>query len=586
MRSSLSYADSLPARDHRHISLEWNLSRTMADLTKVRVFCSYAHEDETFRAELARHLSLLEDSGTIGGFEFWWDGLIAPGQDWNAAIDAKLRDAQVIVFLVSVDFLSSQFVREVELPLALSRHEEGSAVLIAVLLRWVLWENSALGKLQALPDGLRPVESWPSRDLAYTNICEGILKAIVRSPGKSPARAAPRPLASFADFVMESALPRQVTVRKRVVLVVLVRNSQEMSLGDLLELESSYPGVVPEDVTASKVFPLDFSDDTAGNVKPREVAIRLETTDFRVENKHKVIEVHRDSGNEPCVFILEPLRDGPLLLNVELMKDGRRVAGSLLQSVGVASKSSTFQVASIHVFGPDTVLKSPAAPAAVPPPRHEGAFAGRDIARDPNLPDPQSPALPPPIEGRGHPFDFTQSFPAPKTGRSWAKYAATFSLVIAGLLGFLVAKRPGIELPKAKSPSDNLPSTAPPAKAQQASFQSFDLTPEMQRQDLVHCLTAINGRTVKIAELSTGIEGVCYLNALESDGAVTVRLSVVGPLGPVVVADQRFAKRVGFRFRTNPANETWPAGSYVLSLEASALQGSRTGSWSVTFTVS
>ncbi len=552
----------------------------MADLTKVRVFCSYAHEDETFRAELARHLSLLEDSGTIGGFEFWWDGLIVPGQDWNAAIDAKLRDAQVIVFLVSVDFLSSQFVREVELPLALSRHEEGSAVLIAVLLRWVLWESSALGGLQALPDGLRPVESWPSRDLAYTNICEGILRAIVRIPGKASARAAPRPLTGSADFVMESALPRQVTVRKRVVLVVLVRNSQEMSLRDLLELEAAYPGVAPEDVTASKVFPLDFSHDSAGNVKPREVAIRLETTDFRVENKQKVIEVHRDSGNEPCVFILEPLRDGPLLLNVELMKDGRRVAGSLLQSVGVALKSSSFAVASVRVFGPDAVLESPAAPAAVPPPRHEGAFAGPDIAHHPDLPGPQGREFPSPPEGkREEPFDFPERIPPPKAGRSWAKYAATFSLVIAGLLGFLVAKRPGT------GPARNDP-TAPAIQEQQASFQSFDLAPEMQLQDLIGCLAAISGRTLKIAELSTGIEGVCYLNALESDGAVAVRLSVVGPLGPVVLADQRFAKRVGFRFRTNPANETWPAGNYVLSLEANSLQRGRTGSWSVTFTIS
>jgi hypothetical protein len=45
-------------------------------LISPRVFCSYAHEDESFRSGLARHLSLLEDSGTIGGFEFWWDGLI------------------------------------------------------------------------------------------------------------------------------------------------------------------------------------------------------------------------------------------------------------------------------------------------------------------------------------------------------------------------------------------------------------------------------------------------------------------------------------------------------------------------------
>lgn len=553
----------------------------MADLTKVRVFCSYAHEDESFRSELARHLSLLEDSGTIGGFEFWWDGLIAPGQDWNAVIDAKLRDAEVIVFLISVDFLSSKFVREVELPLALSKHEEGSAVLIAVLLRWVLWDNSPLSKLQALPDGLRPVESWPSRDLAYTNICEGILKAIVRTPGKFPLLVAPWRAAGSTDFVMESALPRKVTVRKRVILVVLVRSANETSLAELLEVEAAYEDLTPEDVTASRLFPLDFSRDSTGKWMPRELAIRLETTDFRIENKQKVIEVHPSSGNEPCVFILEPLREGPLLLNVELLKDGRSIAGSLLRSSGVTSKNSSFEVASVSIFGAPATRERHANLAPAPVDRDEEL---RDVRIEPYSPPPPSWEPHSPAEPRMETTDLPEEYGPPKARRSWVGYAATFSLAIVGLLGFLSIRSYWLE---SNRPTENPPATAPPAaKAPQATFQSFDLPPEMPLQDLVGCIIPTNGRTLTVSQRNTGVEGVCYLNVLEGDGPVQVQLSVVGPSGPVVTADHQFAKRAGFRFRTKPADGTWPAGNYMLSIEARTLRSGRTGRWSGAFTIS
>ena len=133
----------------------------------------------------------------------------------------------------------------------------------------------------------------------------------------------------------------------------------------------------------------------------------------------------------------------------------------------------------------------------------------------------------------------------PKARRSWARrswvgYAATFSLAVVGLLGFLSVRS---NRPQNNRPTDNPPAELPPAfKALEATFQSFDLAPEMLLQDPIGCIIPTNGRTLTAPQRSTGVEGVCYLNALEGDGPVQVQLSVVGPAGPVVTAGHQFAK--------------------------------------------
>ena len=70
--------------------------------TPIEVFHSYAHKDESFRAELENHLSLLRRQGIISA---WHDRHILPGTNWAQAIDEHLEQASIILLLVSADFL-------------------------------------------------------------------------------------------------------------------------------------------------------------------------------------------------------------------------------------------------------------------------------------------------------------------------------------------------------------------------------------------------------------------------------------------------------------------------------------------------
>ena len=68
-----------------------------------RLFYSYSHKDETLRDELETHLKLLHRQGMINP---WHDRCIAAGDEWKGKIDDFLVEADIILLLVSADFIS------------------------------------------------------------------------------------------------------------------------------------------------------------------------------------------------------------------------------------------------------------------------------------------------------------------------------------------------------------------------------------------------------------------------------------------------------------------------------------------------
>lgn len=138
----------------------------------IEVFYSYAHEDETLRNALEKHLSLLRRQGLISS---WHDRQIVPGTDWAKAISTHLETATLILLLISVDFLASDYCYGIEVERAMERHEVGEARVIPILLRPVEnWRSTRFGKLQALPSNGIPVVSWHNQDNAFVNIVQGI----------------------------------------------------------------------------------------------------------------------------------------------------------------------------------------------------------------------------------------------------------------------------------------------------------------------------------------------------------------------------------------------------------------------------
>ena len=111
--------------------------------------------------------------------ETWHDRRIMAGDEWKGEIDEHLEAADIILLLVSSDFIASDYCYDVEMGRAMKRHEAGEARVIPVILRNVNWKDAPFAKLQALPKDGKAVMLWGDRDTAWRNVSEGI-EAVVR----------------------------------------------------------------------------------------------------------------------------------------------------------------------------------------------------------------------------------------------------------------------------------------------------------------------------------------------------------------------------------------------------------------------
>ncbi len=145
-------------------------------LAPIEIFCSYAHEDETWLQKLETHLSLLKRQGLIS---FWHDRLITPGTDWAKAIDTHLETASIVLLLVSADFFASDYCYGIEMKRALEREAAGEARVIPILVRPADWTEAPFAHLQPLPTDARPIVSWRNKDTALADVAAGIRRVIV-----------------------------------------------------------------------------------------------------------------------------------------------------------------------------------------------------------------------------------------------------------------------------------------------------------------------------------------------------------------------------------------------------------------------
>ncbi len=139
------------------------------------IFISYSHKDKKFREELETHLSNLRRQNIIND---WHDGDILPGSEWEPQIQEHLNTAQIILLLISSDFIASDFCYSTELQQAIARHNAHQACVLPIILRPVDWDGAPFSKIQALPTYGKPVSTWKNRDEAFKDIIQGIRRAI------------------------------------------------------------------------------------------------------------------------------------------------------------------------------------------------------------------------------------------------------------------------------------------------------------------------------------------------------------------------------------------------------------------------
>jgi hypothetical protein len=141
----------------------------------VKVFISYSHEDKIFLTDLVKYLSNMKRQGEIST---WTDRDITGGSSWRNHIDENLKTAEIILLLISPDFIHSEYCYDLEMKAALDLHQQKRAKVIPIYLRVSDVKGSPLEDLQALPIDRTPINKWTDKDEAWKNVVEGLRLSI------------------------------------------------------------------------------------------------------------------------------------------------------------------------------------------------------------------------------------------------------------------------------------------------------------------------------------------------------------------------------------------------------------------------
>ncbi|EQC0636636.1 toll/interleukin-1 receptor domain-containing protein [Salmonella enterica] len=147
---------------------------------------SYSHADEALRNELEKHLSPLKRMGKI---TTWHDRCIIPGQEFENQIDLYFSQADIILLLISSDFIVSDYCYQVEMTNALERHNRGEAVVIPVILRECDWHQLPFGRIMAATIDGKPITKFASHDDGYFQVAGAVSRAIANLEAKKPHQA-------------------------------------------------------------------------------------------------------------------------------------------------------------------------------------------------------------------------------------------------------------------------------------------------------------------------------------------------------------------------------------------------------------
>ncbi|MGC4085542.1 MAG: toll/interleukin-1 receptor domain-containing protein [Vicinamibacterales bacterium] len=142
----------------------------------------------------------------------WTDRAIQPGSNWDTTIDEHLRAADIVLLLISNDFIASDYIWGEELRIAMERHTRDEAVVVPIMVRPVdLQADDAADipfvKLQGLPKDFKPVTTWTNADEAWTSVASGIRQTVNTINARRAAVAPQAPAAAPAPVPPPVAAP-------------------------------------------------------------------------------------------------------------------------------------------------------------------------------------------------------------------------------------------------------------------------------------------------------------------------------------------------------------------------------------------
>ena len=141
----------------------------------IKVYCSFAANDRSSLTKLENHLSVLTRQSYI---EIWHAGKALPGLDIEQERITRLNEADVILLLLSSDYMATDICYELEGKRAVQMQRANIAHVRIIPIRHVSYENTIFSECQALPINGKFVTDWQDKHKALHQIVEDIEKIV------------------------------------------------------------------------------------------------------------------------------------------------------------------------------------------------------------------------------------------------------------------------------------------------------------------------------------------------------------------------------------------------------------------------
>lgn len=186
---------SAPTRVSRTTNQSDEASSPLTDSRSVqKLFFCYARNHAESGEVISRVHKILSPISAQGRLDLFIDRRIEPGKEWRSEIQQEIDDSNMALLLLSNDFFSSEFIRNHELPLILSRYRERGVRLLPFLVQKHPVMEIIEYRYPAPVDGpyvMRIADLQMANDKAYSDaleaereqqinsLCERIVKSLV-----------------------------------------------------------------------------------------------------------------------------------------------------------------------------------------------------------------------------------------------------------------------------------------------------------------------------------------------------------------------------------------------------------------------
>ena len=220
----------------------------------VRLFVSYSHKDEAFRAKLKTHLAALEREG----LSVFYDGDITPGKAIDPEIKRNLRTATVFIALASPDYLESRYCFVTEYQYALRRAARGTMHVVVAVLRPCQWKHTRMGHYKSLPFDGKEVTRWANRDAAFEDIVNGLRRVVAEAEAiglpKAPAKSKLRRRSTAAQPPKRStaSLSKRTSLKEGGERLAKAKTSKRVNSSSVAKAATTKPKRKPTSSKANK----------------------------------------------------------------------------------------------------------------------------------------------------------------------------------------------------------------------------------------------------------------------------------------------------------------------------------------------